>query len=1163
MSSFAQPQKSHQETRAAATARPGSSTSGPVEARAIRRLQRASGNHAVRRLVQADAGQEDGSSPTPLPADLARKWRHLVPFDLAAVRVHQGAGPDEAARRAGTLAYSAGRDIVLSSRARGDEMVLAHEVAHVAQQRAAVAGRAVPRVRDAALEQDAAAGAGRLLRGEPLGTTAVAPVGAYGFDRGAQEYDPGDLAYLKQLLERPRLLNVGQASLAFKFLRRLSDRELHAIARHWGDDLSLTLARSLTSAEWLEIAPRLEPYVSSEARIAAGSPQVPVEPEPAGDEAGGPIRYEVASYLAEGMADLETAQVLAQSSGRFTLIVERETRFDVALLRTPAGTAPGTLTQIAAHPEADVIHPPGARPAMLVTADGWRLYYRSAWESDGESQAGRWFMDVRDPGAAVLPGLGRAALVARDPMRVLDTGLREFVLGRLAVAEVGAMETQSRIGSGLEGVSVEELDTIRLTAATLAALNRQIGAEREVASKPIPMMYPTPDTLAMGRHLHEEKRQASARLRVLQEERAATLSQYPMLARIPDAELEAFTALEDDRQLATLAATIPSVLESIRKLRAGLIDGSLDLWDYPEIVEAGLEAMGIEDQGLREAAVARYRSERRKELAVDLGLALLGLVLGLGAAFASGGVALALAGGALAVDVGDALRQTARADLQLALANANVDPTEALVPGDLTGPGVTVWLAWAGVVLDTVQLVQVARLVERGMAIGEATRLIAHAEGLDPTGLRRLWEQASTTFKAVGDPKIVELASLLRVPISLRDDLPRGVWVTFATDALGGVKDIAVVLGQGTTRLDLLGHVATVQRLQEWVGTAGWVRAAWARVRGKARAGQLRFEAVLEIEKLDAMVHVRRVLLEKQPLAPGTAQALERDIEVLAGQRERFADLVEEAREGRGVVAASFDEEELGRLMNEMFERELKRVDEPPPPPARWSRPGTEEAPAPFDERRLGGILSGMFEEAMRAEVLESGSRRGFYLVDWQKYVYVRRHLGIVETPQGRQAWYIRTGGGGAAFEGEPAAGDPARIYGFAHVQHLDPRGEDIPGSTRKWFIKPGEGRMGVGNEEVSAWLRDLVRVGALPELGYRADVVPRPFDPSNVADIAETQCVAQTERHHTGRGPRDRRDHLPGEPDEAQVHPRTGRALGDSRIRKDTPLLRARRHHH
>ena len=96
-----------------------------------------------------------------------------------------------------------------------------------------------------------------------------------------------------------------------------------------------------------------------------------------------------------------------------------------------------------------------------------------------------------------------------------------------------------------------------------------------------------------------------------------------------------------------------------------------------------------------------------------------------------------------------------------------------------------------------------------------------------------------------------------------------------------------------------------------------------------------------------------------------------------------------------------------------------------------------------------------------------------YTLTDWGRYVYGDRKLGIVQTPEGPQAWYIRTGGGRGGREGDPVAGEPARIYGFAQLQQINESDKTpISGKKQKWFMKPPEGgRMGVGNENVFQWL--------------------------------------------------------------------------------------------
>jgi hypothetical protein len=118
----------------------------------------------------------------------------------------------------------------------------------------------------------------------------------------------------------------------------------------------------------------------------------------------------------------------------------------------------------------------------------------------------------------------------------------------------------------------------------------------------------------------------------------------------------------------------------------------------------------------------------------------------------------------------------------------------------------------------------------------------------------------------------------------------------------------------------------------------------------------------------------------------------------------------------------------------------------------------------------------------------------GHEVRDWGKYVYAERKLGIAETPEGPEAWYIRTGKGGAPAPGEPGPGDPAPFHGFAKLQEINPYNKNpIPGNTQKWLIKPKGGRMGAGNEETFKFLSSLNTTGGLP--------TPDPIDVTAAAD--------------------------------------------------------------
>ena len=82
---------------------------------------------------------------------------------------------------------------------------------------------------------------------------------------------------------------------------------------------------------------------------------------------------------------------------------------------------------------------------------------------------------------------------------------------------------------------------------------------------------------------------------------------------------------------------------------------------------------------------------------------------------------------------------------------------------------------------------------------------------------------------------------------------------------------------------------------------------------------------------------------------------------------------------------------------------------------------------------------------------------------DWGKYTKSGRKIGIVDGPDGPQAWYIRTGGGGAAGPGGPAAGEAAQFHGWAKLEEINEFNKNLIPSGKQvdWFIKPKGGRHG------------------------------------------------------------------------------------------------------
>ncbi|MEF8721909.1 MAG: DUF4157 domain-containing protein [Candidatus Accumulibacter delftensis] len=78
----------------------------------------------------------NGSAATGLHGAVRGQLEAALGTDLGAIRVHQGKAPARAARAIGARAFTRGRDIWLGARERTDDLALmAHEVAHVVQQR--------------------------------------------------------------------------------------------------------------------------------------------------------------------------------------------------------------------------------------------------------------------------------------------------------------------------------------------------------------------------------------------------------------------------------------------------------------------------------------------------------------------------------------------------------------------------------------------------------------------------------------------------------------------------------------------------------------------------------------------------------------------------------------------------------------------------------------------------------------------------------------------------------------------------------------------------------------------------------------------------------------------------------------------------------------------
>jgi hypothetical protein len=151
------------------------------------RLQRTAGNASVADLIDgmspAAAVQQVLAGPAGAPLDAAMQARMEAAYgaDFSSVRVHTGQDAAASAAALGARAYTVGEDIVLGAHAV-DEQTMAHELAHVVQQREGpVDGKAGPdglsvSDPDDRFEQAAESVAGRVSAGPaPDGSLAMRP----------------------------------------------------------------------------------------------------------------------------------------------------------------------------------------------------------------------------------------------------------------------------------------------------------------------------------------------------------------------------------------------------------------------------------------------------------------------------------------------------------------------------------------------------------------------------------------------------------------------------------------------------------------------------------------------------------------------------------------------------------------------------------------------------------------------------------------------------------------------------------------------------------------------------------------------------------------------------------------------------------------------------
>ena len=144
---------------------------------------------------------DSGAEARPLDGGMRARAEQSLGGDFGGVRVHQGEQAAAANRELGSTAFAHGQDVVLGAGAsNGLNPVMAHELAHVAQQRGATPGVAMKSERGPAgsaheVEADHAAAA--IMVGAPATISQVGAARIMCFE-GAEHMDLGNAAYGNQ-----------------------------------------------------------------------------------------------------------------------------------------------------------------------------------------------------------------------------------------------------------------------------------------------------------------------------------------------------------------------------------------------------------------------------------------------------------------------------------------------------------------------------------------------------------------------------------------------------------------------------------------------------------------------------------------------------------------------------------------------------------------------------------------------------------------------------------------------------------------------------------------------------------------------------------------------------------------------------------------------------
>ncbi len=286
-------------------------------------------------------------------------------------------------------------------------------------------------------------------------------------------------------------------------------------------------------------------------------------------------------------------------------------------------------------------------------------------------------------------------------------------------------------------------------AADEEALNRAAAYRSMIVAGPEPR---TPEELGIPEsesslivyiyNFDEYQESLERRKAKYEAERANLIPEFPILGAkgyVPGA----FSDVPEEDLAKLVGEPIDEILENIEDTRDNIEDDTIRVWDLHDVPALAFHELGVAEDSVLGDAVRSYIEDKKSDESwIDIALAAVGLVAGLIAVFATGG--LALAAGIIAVGAGGAslYRSASRYGAESAAENVSLDPVIADI--SVNEPELLwVVLDVVGLGLDVGDVIKLLRPAARAvMATGDIATFASDVERLAPEVADRLVKSA-------------------------------------------------------------------------------------------------------------------------------------------------------------------------------------------------------------------------------------------------------------------------------------------------------------------------------------------------------------------------------------------------------------------------------------